>query len=366
MDDGKALGARGLELVRQVWACGDASALDQAIDLLTRSLAVLSGGNPNRARYLVGLGAAFGARFDRHGDVADLDRAIDAGEETAAALPGDSPVRAAYLDSLGSTLRKRFERLGSVADLAHAISIGDETLAALHGADPGGVGYVSNVAVALGSASSARGAWPTSIARLFSGGGRGARLPRQPLPRWVHVQPRRGAAGAVQVGRERRRPGSGHRCLRRGGCDRASRLWLSTGSLVQPGRSPAAPVRAARELGRSGPGNRRRRGGGRVANAVLADRKPSRPGARAQHRRGGGGGDSERACESRGVSGHARNRVDGTVRAGGTIATSSVRSASAKRRWPRHRPASPRVHGTSRTSPTASISGSGGLATRWT
>jgi tetratricopeptide (TPR) repeat protein len=150
MDDGEALGERGLELVRQIWAGGgDASALDQAIDLLSRSVAVLDGGTPNRAPYLIGLSAALGVRFDQGGDIADLDRAVEAGGAAIAALPEDSPLRAAYLDSLGSKLRKRFERAGNAADIDRAVSVSEEAVAALHEAGPETAGIFSNLGVAL-------------------------------------------------------------------------------------------------------------------------------------------------------------------------------------------------------------------------
>jgi CHAT domain len=115
---------QAVALLKRAMAVDDPTALDQAIDLLRRTVAATRPDHPNRAGRLSNLGGALQIRFGGTGVPADLDEAIDSARKAAAATPPDDPNRAAILSNLNSALRAHFGRTGAVADLDEAIDWG--------------------------------------------------------------------------------------------------------------------------------------------------------------------------------------------------------------------------------------------------
>ncbi|WP_261570435.1 CHAT domain-containing tetratricopeptide repeat protein [Frankia gtarii] len=105
-------------------ASEDLPGLPEAIDLLTRTLAVMPDDHAGRVVCLSNLATALRVRYDRSGKPVDLDLAIDLNQQALALTPVDGPARAQILANLAVGLRLRFDRVGEQADLAGAIEAG--------------------------------------------------------------------------------------------------------------------------------------------------------------------------------------------------------------------------------------------------
>lgn len=68
--------------------------------------------NEDLARYNSNLAYALGLRFERTGCQEDLDEAVAAGRRSVSLISGNHPERARFLANLGSVLQARYEYAG--------------------------------------------------------------------------------------------------------------------------------------------------------------------------------------------------------------------------------------------------------------
>ncbi len=111
-DDPQAWAARASALLQATLQNGDSGHLNEAIDLLTRTLAPTPADHPDRAVTLSNLGAALQTRFERVGEIADLDAAIVAGREAVAIAVAPPLIRAGAARGWGwsAAAGKRWEQ----------------------------------------------------------------------------------------------------------------------------------------------------------------------------------------------------------------------------------------------------------------
>ncbi len=83
---------------------GDLHALQQAVVLFQRAVAVIPATDPDRATYLSNLGAVLRTLFERVGDPVVLDEAVRVGREAVATTSATHPDRAVLLSSTNRIL----------------------------------------------------------------------------------------------------------------------------------------------------------------------------------------------------------------------------------------------------------------------
>jgi len=146
---GTAYNYGGTQLFDLFERTGDRAALDNALDMFAKAVAVDPADAPEQRRYQSNLAGAYLARFEIASDRADLDIAIDLGSRAAALDGGDEQVRSATLGNLGVALRTRYERANDLGDLNAAIAAGRNALALLPSGDPDVTTYLASLAIAL-------------------------------------------------------------------------------------------------------------------------------------------------------------------------------------------------------------------------
>ncbi|MEU5695562.1 CHAT domain-containing protein [Actinosynnema sp. NPDC020468] len=100
----------------------DPAALDRAVVLFRRAVALAGPGHAQLPLLRTNLGTALMARADRAGDLGDLDEAIGQCQAAVALAAPEAPVRATCLANLSLTLMTRAERLDSLQDLESAVA----------------------------------------------------------------------------------------------------------------------------------------------------------------------------------------------------------------------------------------------------
>ncbi|MBW6435168.1 tetratricopeptide repeat protein [Actinoplanes hulinensis] len=149
---GIVLSGLGTMLTIRFGHLGELYDVDEAIEVLRRSLTALRRRDPARPTTLSALGVALRGRYDRVRNPADLDAAVDACR-AATVIPGGAGTtllgRAELLSNLGVVLQIRFEAHRRLPDLTEAIEALREAITLLPPDDPELPGYVSNLGLAL-------------------------------------------------------------------------------------------------------------------------------------------------------------------------------------------------------------------------
>jgi tetratricopeptide (TPR) repeat protein len=142
--DPGTLTRRAVDILQSLRGTPDRAALDEAIGLLRRVVAVApdAGGWAN-------LSGALHTRFVAFGDPADLDECVAAGQSAAdIAEPADPPY-VIVCTNLAASLRLRFDRHGDPADLDRSITCGRRAVDASAPDDPRRAVRASNLANGL-------------------------------------------------------------------------------------------------------------------------------------------------------------------------------------------------------------------------
>ncbi|GGN64212.1 hypothetical protein GCM10010112_24190 [Actinoplanes lobatus] len=149
---GIVLSGLGTLLTIRFGHLGELDDVEEAIEVLRRSLTALRRRDPARPTTLSALGVALRGRFDRRRNPADLDAAVDACR-AATSLPGGGGTtllgRAEMLSNLSVVLQIRFEAHRRLPDLTEAIEVLREAITLLPPDDRELPGYVSNLGLAL-------------------------------------------------------------------------------------------------------------------------------------------------------------------------------------------------------------------------
>ncbi|MGQ4390136.1 CHAT domain-containing protein [Streptomyces sp. SAS_270] len=123
-------------LMRRFHLKGEASDLDEAIELRESSLVWTAEENPEQSRRLTLLSNLLLERHGRFGERQDLERAVSVGRAAVRATPVGSHARARRLSQLGRALNLRHELTDDIADLQEAIGHARAAVEEAHPEDP--------------------------------------------------------------------------------------------------------------------------------------------------------------------------------------------------------------------------------------